>query len=210
MCGAEPDEEGASALHHACDSGNVELVRLLIAEAADVLHVNAAGKTALALARIRWQGTSTLAAISDALLPAMEQASASLELMGSGALDVAYGSRARERRDREEEAALALAEVARADPGLAAHLEEVRAAAGAGGDDCDSGGGHAALVLAAARRLRETSAAAEKEQGNAALARGDAGEVYLFTALFPLFTSTSQLLCWLVAAEREQGNVALR
>ncbi len=171
-------------------------MRLLIAEAADVLLVNAAGKTALALARIRWQGTSTLAAISDALLPAMEQASASLELMGSGALDVAYGSRARERRDREEEAALALAEVARVDPGLAVHLEEVRAAAGAGGDARDSGkgggGGHGALVMAAARRLRETSAAAEKEQGNAALARGDAGEVYLVITYVLVY----YCLCW--------------
>jgi len=78
------DEEGYTALHHACDTGNIPLISLLLEEAVDVLACTATGQTALALARVRWQGTGTLQRISDLLLPAMELAGGTNALLGAG------------------------------------------------------------------------------------------------------------------------------
>jgi len=47
-----------TALHHACDTGNVALVRRLLTHGANVTVTTTDGKTALGLARIRWQGSN--------------------------------------------------------------------------------------------------------------------------------------------------------
>ena len=78
------DEEGYTALHQACDTGNIPLISLLFEEAADVLRCTATGQTTLALARVRWQGTGTLQRISDLLVPAMELAGGTNPLLGAG------------------------------------------------------------------------------------------------------------------------------
>ena len=63
-----PPKKGYTALHHACDTGNEDLIRLLLEEEVDACALTAAGQTALAVARVRWQGTGLFCHISRSLL----------------------------------------------------------------------------------------------------------------------------------------------
>ena len=173
------DSEGLTALHHACDTGNLALVRLLVAEGIDVLRTSAAGHTALALARIRWGGAGgggggVLQEISEVVLPAMDTAGGSCEVVGAGVAQVELGSRARGRRERAAEAAVALAEVSRLDPGMAALLHE----GGRGRGDVLSEADRGEMVLGAFRHLKAKEAEEEKQQGNHALEGGDVASAW--------------------------------
>mmetsp|Transcript_99707 Transcript_99707/g.145753 ORF Transcript_99707/g.145753 Transcript_99707/m.145753 type:complete len:342 (+) Transcript_99707:1-1026(+) len=166
------DEEGMTALHHACDTGNVALVRRLLTHGANVTVTTTDGKTALGLARIRWQGSNQLKTISELLLPAMECAGASSELIGCGTSEVAKGSSSKAKRARAEEAALAFAEAMRLDPTLAAELDHVRHSDGTTEDEKDD------LILETVKKFKAADAVVEKQRGNKALKEGDVAASY--------------------------------
>ena len=116
----------------------------------------------------------------------MDVAGGSLADLGDGTAEVALGSKAKARRHRAEEAALAYAEATRMDPGLAAYLDQVRQdhSGGVGDEDKD------AVVLATVRHMKASAASSEKERGTACLKGGDAAAAHAhYTCL--LYTSPS-------------------
>ena len=82
---------------------------------------------------------------------------------------VAYGSSAQGKRERAEAAAIAFAEIMRLDPGMAAHLDQVRQSSTHAHAEEDAED----LVLAGLKRLQAVTAEKEKGLGNTALKSGD-------------------------------------